>query len=293
MGTRTGSFPIGFRRGWSDWQKNDLKALANWAKSTGFEVLDLGTPSPEDLAVLSAAGLKIGTADLLDWPKLMSSDAGKRKEAVARNTEYVTKLASLGCKRYFTVAIPEDAAKPRLENYKLAVEGYGELARNIEKTGAKILFEGWPGGGALPNPMCNPETYRAIFKDIGSKAVGVNYDPSHLIRMGIDHVRFVEEFADRVGHVHGKDTEVVGDALYEYGLYQPSLFSKGHGFGEHAWRYTLPGHGCARWTKIFQVLAGVKYDGAVCVELEDENFNGTEKGEKDALIASLAFLRSV
>ena len=31
MPTRTGNFPIGFRRGWSDWQKKDTAALAAWA----------------------------------------------------------------------------------------------------------------------------------------------------------------------------------------------------------------------------------------------------------------------
>ena len=37
----------------------------------------------------------------------------------------------------------------------------------------------------------------------------------------------------------------MGEAVYEYGLYQGIAFEKGHGFGEHVWRYTLPGHGQA------------------------------------------------
>ena len=41
MATRTGNFPIGFRRGWTDWQKKDLKALAGWAKQSGFDTVDL------------------------------------------------------------------------------------------------------------------------------------------------------------------------------------------------------------------------------------------------------------
>ncbi|MCW8133032.1 MAG: sugar phosphate isomerase/epimerase [Planctomycetota bacterium] len=296
MGTRTGNFPIGFRRGWSDWQKNDLKALAGWAKKAGFDVIDLGKPSPEEVAVLKSEGIKIGTADLHDWPQVMSADAAKRKDAIAKNAEYMKGLSAAGCKRYFVVIIPEDGAKNRLENYKLAVEGWGELSKAAEKVGATIVIEGWPGGGNLPNLCCNPETYRALFKDTGSKpggGLGVNYDPSHLIRMGIDHVRFIDEFAPYVGHVHGKDTEVFDDVVYECGLYQPSVFNKGHGFGEHAWRYTIPGHGVTRWTRVFQALAKAKFDGAVCVELEDENYNGSEAGEKNALDVSLAYLKTV
>jgi len=296
MGTRTGNFPIGFRRGWSEWQKKDLKDVAGWARQAGFDAIDLGKASPEEVAVLKAAGVKIGTADLHDWPQIMSADAAKRKDAIAKNTEYIKGLSAAGCKRYFCVVIPEDVAKNRLENYKLAVEGYGELGRAAEKFGATIVIEGWPGGGNLPNLCCNPETYRALFKDTGSKpkgGLGVNFDPSHLIRMGIDHVRFIDEFAPYVGHVHGKDTEVFGDVAYETGLYQPSIFNKGHGFGEHVWRYTIPGHGITRWTRVMQALAKANFDGAVCVELEDENYNGSEQGEKSALEISLAYLKSV
>src|ERR1051325_10760438 len=99
MGTRTGNFPIGFRRGGIEWQK-DLPALAKWSKGEGFEVIDLPQASPEDVAPLKSAGLRIGSADLLDWPALLSFDAGKRKEAIAKNSAYIEKLSAAGCKRY-------------------------------------------------------------------------------------------------------------------------------------------------------------------------------------------------
>lgn len=297
MATRTGSFPIGFRRGGVDWQK-DLAALAGWAKGAGFEVLDLPKASPEDLATLKAAGLRIGTVDLLDWAAMLSTDAAKRKDAVARNTEFVKKHAAAGARLFFTIVMPEAPADPKekrlsqLENYKLAVESYGALGQAAEQAGASVLIEGWPGGAGLPNLCCNPETTRALFRDTGTQGLGVNYDPSHLIRMGIDHVRFAQEFATRIKHIHAKDTEVFPEAVYEYGLYQPGVFAKGHRWGDHVWRYTLPGHGVARWSEIFKVLAEAGYTGAVSVELEDENFNGSEAGEKRALAASLAFLAS-
>jgi len=108
--------------------------------------------------------------------------------------------------------------------------------------------------------------------------------------MGIDPIRFVEEFKSRVYHVHGKDTEIIDEALYEFGTEQPATFAKGHGFGSHHWRYTIPGHGCVRWVRAFEILAANGYDGAVSIELEDENFNGSEAGEKAGLIAGGRFL---
>lgn len=292
MGTRTGNFPIGFRRG-GGWQK-DLPALAKWAKASGFDRLDLGKATKEDLKTLRANGLDAGSCDLLDMGKLMANDAGQRKELIAQNVAYVKETAAAGARVFFTCVIPGDAAKKRAENYALAVESFGPIAKACDEAGAWLAIEGWPGGGPhLANLCCNPETYRSLIKDLACKSVGVNYDPSHLIRMGIDHVRFLHEFGPRVWHVHGKDTEIIEEAVYELGLYQGSAFAKGHGFGEHVWRYTIPGHGCARWGEILKLLKNAGFKGALSVELEDENFNGSEEGEKAGFLHSLAFLKGV
>jgi sugar phosphate isomerase/epimerase len=294
MPTRTGNFALGFRRGWSDWQKNDLKALAAWAKQNGFDRIDLGRATKEDMDTLRAAGLDAGSVDLVDFGKIMATDAGQRKEAIEKNVAYVKEAAAAGAKVFFTCIIPGDPAKKRSENYALAVETFAPIANACDAAGACLAIEGWPGGGPhLANLCCNPETYRAFIKDLGCKSTGVNYDPSHLIRMGIDHIRFLREFAPRVWHVHAKDTELIPEAVYELGLYQGSAFAKGHGFGEHVWRYTIPGQGCARWVEICSILKSAGYKGALSVELEDENFNGSEAGEKAGLLHSLAFLKGV
>jgi sugar phosphate isomerase/epimerase len=294
MVTRTGSFPIGVRRGWSDWQKKDLAAFLAWLKYSGFEAVDLMNLTADDLRAVRDAGLRLGSADLLDFGKIMSSDAGVRREVIARNVAHLREIAPLGAKIFFTCIIPGDPTRPRAENYRLAVECFAPIAQAADEVGAKVATEGWPGSAPhLANLCCNPETTRAFIRDLGSKSVGVNYDPSHLIRLGVDHLRFLREFVDRVWHVHAKDTELLDENVYELGLYQGSAFAKPRGFGEYVWRYTIPGHGCARWGEIFRILKESGYRGAVSVELEDENFNGTEAGEKVGLLSSLAFLRSL
>jgi sugar phosphate isomerase/epimerase len=122
--------------------------------------------------------------------------------------------------------------------------------------------------------------------------MGVNYDPSHLLRMGIDPLRFLREFASRVYHVHGKDTELIEEGLYRYGNFQEPTFGKPHGFGAVNWRYTIPGHGAVRWVEIFRILAEAGYQGAVSIELEDENFCGTTEGEKAGILHARDFLQS-
>ncbi|HEX8234776.1 MAG TPA: hypothetical protein VF600_02380 [Abditibacteriaceae bacterium] len=68
--------------------------------------------------------------------------------------------------------------------------------------------------------------------------------------MGIDPIRFLKEFASRVGHVHGKDTEIINDDLYEYGWEQPATFKENPAFGTTAWRYTIPGQGAPTGLKV-------------------------------------------
>src|SRR5205823_2785829 len=180
--THTGTFPIGFRRGWTQWQK-DLAALSRWAKAQEFEAMDLGAHI------------------------------------------------------FFTCIIPTDPTAPRAENYKLAVESFAPIADACAGVGAALAIEGWPGSAPhLANLCCTPETVRAFLKDVGPGA-GINYDPSHLIRLGVDHVRFLQEFLPNVHHVHAKDTQLFDDARYEFGS-PPATFAKPHGFGEWTWRYT-------------------------------------------------------
>ncbi|MXZ20482.1 MAG: sugar phosphate isomerase/epimerase, partial [Caldilineaceae bacterium SB0665_bin_25] len=181
----------------------------------------------------------------------------------------------------------EDPALPRLENYVYMVESFAALADVLEESGSHYVIEGWPGPGAL---CCTPETYRAFFRDVPSPSMSVNYDPSHLIRMGIDPLRFLTEFVDRVHHVHGKDTEILEENMYVYGHEQPATFAERIAFGAHSWRYTIPGQGLFRWGEGLRILAENGYGGAVSIELEDSNFNGAEESEKWGILHGARFL---
>lgn len=286
--TRTGQFPIGFRRLWFEWQK-DLPALIAWARENQFSVIDLGNDADQTAPLLAKAGLRPGSIDLPEFKGMISPDAEVRSRAVQRNIAYIESCAAFGPMNHFTVMLPEKPELPREENFRYMVESYQQLAPALEASQARIVIEGWPGPGAL---CCTPETYRAFFRECSAPAFGVNYDPSHLLRMGIDPLRFLAEFAMRVHHVHGKDTEIFSEALYEYGSEQPPTFGRGHGFGAMHWRYTIPGHGVAPWSEILALLVKARYQGAVSIELEDENFCDSPEKQKAGLLHGRNFLQS-
>jgi sugar phosphate isomerase/epimerase len=252
--------------------------------------MDLGKDGDQAGRAVIGAGLRIGSIDLKEWHSMISPDKGLRREALAANTAYIRTCAALGPVNYFLVMLPKQPELPRSDNFKYMVESFGELAPALEQHDARIVIEGWPGPGAL---CCTPETYRAFFREVPSPSMGINYDPSHLLRLGIDPLRFLREFGDRVYHVHGKDTELLSENQYEYGLEQPATFAKSFRFGSHAWRYTIPGHGQARWVEIFRILKEKNYQGCVSIELEDDNFNGPGDSEQLGILQGANFLAGV
>ena len=286
MKTATGNFPLGWRRRNYAWEQ-DLDGIIAWALENDLEVIDLGPDADSSAKTVVEAGLRVGTADLSLWQEMISPDAAKRRDAVARNAEYIRACAAAGAKTFFLVMLPEDPARPRAENFGYMVESYGELASTFESCGAYLAIEGWPGPGAL---VCTPETYRAFIEQVGSANMGVNYDPSHLVRMGIDPIRFLKEFVSHVFHVHGKDCMIIDENLYQYGNLQEATFADSFKYGGMNWRYTIPGHGISDWKIILSILEESGYSGCISIELEDHYYDDSEYDQKLGVLQGVKFL---
>lgn len=286
MKTATGNFPLGWRRRDFAWEQ-DLDGMIRWALENDLEVIDLGRDADSCAAAVIGAGLRVGTADLTVWGEMMSADAGRRGEAVAQNAEYIRRCAAAGVKTFFICMVPEDPSRSRAENFAYMVESYGELKAVFEENDAYLVIEGWPGPGSL---VCTPETYRAFIEQVGSANMGVNYDPSHLVRMGIDPIRFLKEFIGHVFHVHGKDCMIIDENLYQYGNLQAAAFAKPYKYGGMNWRYTIPGHGVSDWKIILDVLSASDYAGCISIELEDHYYDDTEYAQKQGVLQGVKFL---
>lgn len=289
--TKTGGFPIGIRMT-GEFDKLAPADVATWATANGFGCIDIGANRLPAVPAFQKGGLPIGTIDLFgpEWSGMLSADAGKRKGTVAIAQKFIRASAAAGVKLFFIVMLAEDANLPRKQTFGYMVETYGQLRDVLKETTTKLSVEGWPGCNAQ---CCTPESYRAFLQEMNSPAYGINYDPSHLLRMGIDPLRFVQEFAAQVVHVHGKDTFIDPERLYNLGTEQAPVFADGLPWGGWFWRYTIPGAGSAPWTKIFTTLKSAGFGGFVSIELEDVTYNGTVDGEKRGFLAARDFLQSV
>ena len=286
MRTATGNFPLGWRRRNYAWEQ-DLDGMIAWALANELEVVDLGPDADAIAKQVIDAGLRVGSADLAVFGDMMSADAGKRAAAVARNAQYIEDCVAAGANTFFICMIPADPSRSRAENFDYMLESYTALKPTFEANDARLVIEGWPGPGSL---VCTPETYRAFIDGVGSPNMGVNYDPSHLVRMGIDPIRFLKDFISHVFHAHGKDCMIIDENLYQYGNLQEATFAAPYKYGGMNWRYTIPGHGVSDWKIILSLLAESGYDGCVSIELEDHYYDDTEALQKLGILQGVAFL---
>jgi sugar phosphate isomerase/epimerase len=162
-----------------------------------------------------------------------------------------------------------------------------ELLACAERAGVRLGIENcpmlfskdeWPGG---KNLAVSPAIWRQLFDTFPSPALGLNFDPSHLVWQHIDYVRCIREFGKRIVHVHAKDTRIDPDRLYEHGIL---------GLG---WQVAkLPGLGQVDWGAFFAALTDAGYTGPVCIEVEDRAYEGSLEDRLRALRQSKRFLDS-
>jgi sugar phosphate isomerase/epimerase len=110
---------------------------------------------------------------------------------------------------------------------------------------------------------------------------GINFDPSHFAHQFLDSAAFVEEFADRIYHVHVKDSRKTLDG-------RKSILGSHLNFGEaeRGWDFVSPGHGDVDFESLMRALNRIGYDGPLSIEWEDAGMD-REWGAQDAL----AFVR--
>ena len=115
-------------------------------------------------------------------------------------------------------------------------------------------------------------------------AFGFNYDPSHLGYQGVDYVKFIRQFGDRIFHVHMKD------AWWGHGDGTVGVFGGHTDFADprRYWDFRSLGHGDVNFEDIIVALNDIGYSGPLSVEWEDSRMD-REHGAEEAC----AFVKKV
>ncbi len=144
-------------------------------------------------------------------------------------------------------------------------------------------MEGWHPDGYPGNLAYSPELWEWMF----SLGLYLNFDPSHLVWMGIDPVEAVRPYVGKIPHAQAKDIE-----LFPVGAPDtagPAGRSRDDPWDTGWWRYRVPGLGEVDWPRLIDVLYEHGFDGVLSVEHEDPVWGGsaekTEAGLELALRA--------
>jgi sugar phosphate isomerase/epimerase len=164
-------------------------------------------------------------------------------------------------------------------NWETIEAGYREFADRwnpimdvFDEVGVRFGLEVHPTEIAYDIPTTE-KTLAAIGR---RPAFGINFDPSHLHHQFVDPVLFLETFADRIYHVHVKESERNLNG-------RTSILGSHLNFGDprRGWDFVSPGHGGIAWEPIFRTLNRIGYTGPLSVEWEDVGMD-REYGAADA-----------
>ena len=161
--------------------------------------------------------------------------------------------------------------------YEEFAERWGPIIDVFDAEGVKFALEVHPTEIAY-----DFVTTRKTLAAIGNRpGFGINLDPSHFAHQFLDTAAFAIEFADRIYHVHVKDSRRTLDG-------QSSILGGHLNFGEpeRGWDFVSPGHGDVDFETFFRALNRIGYTGPLSIEWEDSGMD-REWGAQD----SLAFVR--
>jgi len=253
--------------------KWEFEKVAKWAGGNGFKGLEV--------PVAPRGGH-------LDVDKLLKGEAGKVRKLLRDNDIAISSLAfysgsilvSKEEQNFLKRAIEACAAlevdvmctmagiMPGKDKREVLrgefAQVFGQLADHAKANGTNIAMENW-----FATLLQGLDHFRIAVESVPNKALGFNFDPSHLYWQQIDYIEAVHKFRDRIFHTHAKDTEILGFKLREVGV-----------LDEGWWRYRIPGRGKINWQAYVTALKEIGYDYVLSIEHEDPFF-GPEPGFLD------------
>jgi sugar phosphate isomerase/epimerase len=212
---------------------------------------------------------------------------GVRKRAAERLADTARAAAAFGVTQvngftgspiwHLLYSFPPNDFEAIERGYAEVAERFGPILDVFEREGVRFGLEVHPTEIAY-----DFETTRQTLAAFGRRdSFGLNLDPSHFIPQFLDPAAFALEFADRIYHVHVKDSKRRLDG-------RRSILGSHLDFGAEArgWDFVQPGHGDVDFDELFRSLNRVGYQGPLSIEWEDSGMD-RDWGAREAV----AFVR--
>ncbi len=282
--------------------QSPLASIVEWAAGNGYEALEVATwPST------GSRDFEASHIDVVDFGKreaeavrTLFEENGlvisalayyennlhpheRRRLQIADHVRRNVDAAQLLGVPFVGTFIGRDPSLSVKENVALAERVLPPLVEYAGERGVKLIIEncvmeGWHPDGYPGNIAYSPELWEWMF----SLGFYLNYDPSHLLWLGIDPVEALRPYVDRIPHAQAKDAQLDPRARVRYGFFGKTL-SRENPWDEGWWRYRVPGLGQVDWRGVVDALYEGGFTGVLSVEHEDPVWSGDETRVKQGL----------
>ena len=273
--------------------KRPLEEIAAWASAHGYEALEVAawpalgdrpfTATHVDVADLDADAVLatfarhgLTLSSLAYYDNNLHPDPDERRAVRDHVLACIDAAATLGCPTVGTF-VGRHPGRTVRENLADAEEAFKPLVDRAGERGVKIIvencvMEGWHPDGYPGNLAYSPELWEWMF-DLG---LYLNFDPSHLMWIGIDPVAAVRPYVDRIPHAQAKDVELFPTERNRYGVFGKAVV-RDDPWDVGWWRFRVPGLGQVDWVRLVDALYEGGFDGVLSVEHEDPVWGGSEE----------------
>ncbi|MGO7368554.1 sugar phosphate isomerase/epimerase family protein [Rhizobium ruizarguesonis] len=273
----------------STFNDRPLEEVVDFAASAGFDAIEIDvgghikTPDRVEAAVALARSRDLFVSSITYFGNQLDADRAKRNALRERTAEFAGAIGQAGVPIFVIFPGRDDTASDEA-NYDDFADFANGLIAQTQPYGLTFAIENWPG------PKDNfigttPKGWQELFQRIGDPRFGLEFDPSHLIRIGVDPYQAMEAVKDRIAILHAKDTAINPESLQAVGYH-----------GKGWWQYKLPGLGLIDWPRFLRQASEAGFDGTLSIEHEDAAYGWPGKdlaARKDGERLGLNYLRNV
>ncbi|EJT02507.1 sugar phosphate isomerase/epimerase [Rhizobium sp. CCGE 510] len=273
----------------STFNDRPFEEVVDFAASAGFDAIEIDvgghikTPDQVPNAVALARSRGLFVSSITYFGNQLDADRDKRRELRAKTADFAKAIGEADVP-IFVIFPGRDDSAGEDANYDDFAEFAIKLIAEAQSSGLIFAIENWPG------PRDNfigttPRGWQELFRRIPDPRFGLEFDPSHLIRIGVDPYQAMEAVKDRIAILHAKDTAVDTEVLQAVGYH-----------GKGWWQYKLPGQGLIDWPRLLRQARGAGFDGTLSIEHEDAAYGWPGKdlsARKEGERLGLDYLKNV
>jgi inosose dehydratase len=250
-------------------KENSFEQCISEMALAGFTGTEVGNKFPKDIKVLKKAlslrGLEIASAwfSAFTTTKPLQDTVEqfiKHRDFLHEMGANVIVVSEQGHSIQGLKDVPLFDFKPTFnkENWERLVEGLHTLGALAKEKNMKLVYHHHMGTG-----IQTTEEIENLMRMTDPELVYLLYDTGHLVFSGEDPIYILENYIDRIKHVHLKD---VRQEIVQKVKDQKLSFLQAVIEGV----FTVPGDGCINFEPIFKILSKNNYEGWLVVEAEQD-----------------------